>query len=94
MILQRIPRKFQCFVKCYLEKLVFIDAFGNNRERVAINALAEDGDRAKVIRDVNTCKLEKGASVCETAYRKYKCYILMKLKKNWFTFEILPEKLI
>lgn len=74
--------KIQCFVKCYLQKLGFIDNFGNVKAKVAISALSADGDRAKVSSDVNKCTKEKGNSVCEIAYKVYKCYISNKLNKN------------
>lgn len=70
--------KIQCYVKCFLQKLEFIDASGNVQENVAIDSLSEGGDRAKATSDVNKCKSEKGASVCETAYKLYKCYNSIK----------------
>lgn len=73
--------KIQCFVKCYLEKFGLIDASANIQED-AIDKLSEGLDKAKVTSDVNKCKSEKGASVCETAYKLYKCYTSIT-QKNW-----------
>lgn len=70
--------KIQCYTKCFLQKLGFIDDSGAVQETVAIDALSVGGDKAKVTLNVNQCKSEKGDSVCETAHKLYKCYTSIK----------------
>lgn len=55
-----------------------MDASGNIQESVALNSVSES-DRAKITSINNKCKSEKGATVCETAHKVYKCYKSIKL---------------
>lgn len=64
----------QCFTLCFFREAGFMDADGNQNEKVIIEKLSTDKDSAQVKAVYEKCKNEKGATPCRTAFNTYKCY--------------------
>ena len=66
--------KAQCFTFCFFNKAGFIDANGDQNEKVIIEKLSTHTSEAQIKEFIEKCKNVQGSTPCEKAFLTYQCY--------------------